>query len=310
MASSKPLILTAAAAVLTSGCLFAGDAKFPTLQMPQEQAATSEPAPAAPSPAPVVTPAKKSPEEIQEGLSSLGARLDLHAGDIESIQAGIADQRQRFESATDSVEAAASGSQSQTDRWNEAQIELTRLASQVERLTDLAESVRNDAGQLAELYAAAQTGGDESAHLATAGKLIAHAGMLLDQIRTDRATGERMVDGARERLAGLNPGAPKPQLPALPKNREAYVVFHLDRDDTGYEQTLRDAITQALSRKPDMSFDLYSVAGNAQDDVKAQDRAQDVKRIIRSMGVDEGRITLTEIREASDTTPEVRIYIR
>ena len=87
-------------------------------------------------------------------------------------------------------------------------------------------------------------------------------------------------------------------------------MFHLDRDDTGYEQTLKDAITQALARKPDMNFDLYSLAGNAQDDVKTQDRAEDVKRIIRSMGVDESRITMTEIRQASDTSPEVRIYIR
>jgi len=312
MASSKPLILVAAAAVFTSGCLFASDAKWPTLQMPPEKTAASESEAAPPAPTPQVAPAKKSAKEIQDGLSSLSARLDLHASDIDSIQALVVDQRMRFETAAAAVEAAPAGNQSRNDRWNEAQIELTRLANQVERLTDLAESVRSDTGQLAELYAAAQIGesGGDPTEIATAQKLMARAGSLLDQIRTDRAEGERYVDSARQRLAKQRPEAPQPKAPALPKDREAYVVFHLDRDDTGYEQTLKDAVSQALARKADMSFDLYSLAGNAQDDVKAQDRAEDVKRIIRSLGVDASRITMTEIRQTSDTPPEVRIYIR
>ena len=98
--------------------------------------------------------------------------------------------------------------------------------------------------------------------------------------------------------------------PALPADREAYVVFHLDRDDTGYEAALRDAIMKALDRKPGMTFDLYTVAGSADDDVKAQNRAEDVERILKSMNVADDHMTLTAIRRSEATPPEVRLYIR
>ncbi len=310
MASTKPLILAAAAAVLTSGCLFAGDAKWPKLQMPPEKPAASTEAPA---PAATAEPdaVRKSPDDIRDGIASIGARLDLRASDIDSVQSLVVDQRMRFETAAAAAESAAPGSSARKDRWNEAQVELTRLTAQVDRLADLAESVRSDTGQLAELYAS--VAGDTSeppSDTTVMQKLMAQAGRLLDRIRTERAEGERYIDGAQARLAQENPGAPEPKAPALPKDREAYIVFHLDRDTAGYEQEVRDAVTQALARKPDMMFDLYAVAGNAQDDVRAQDRAVDIRRIIRSMGVDESRISLTEIRLARETSPEVRIYIR
>ena len=310
MASSKPLILAAAAAVLTSGCLFSGDAKWPTLQMPPEQTATPATGPAEATPAPTSMP-KKSPQEIRDGLASIAARLDLRASDIDSVQSLVVDQRMRFESAAAAAESAPAGSAGLKDRWNEAQIELTRLTSEVDRLSDLAESVRTDTGQLAEIYADIAGPNEPAAgDAATIRKLMAQAGGLLDRIRTERAQGERYIDEAQQRLAGEGADLPQPKAPALPKDREAYVVFHLDRDTAGYEQAVRDAVNQALARKADMNFDLYSVAGNAQDDVRAQDRAEDIKRIIRSMGVDESRITMTEIRQAGDTPPEVRIYVR
>ncbi|HKJ72981.1 MAG TPA: hypothetical protein VKA19_02605 [Alphaproteobacteria bacterium] len=325
MAPLKPLIPVLAVAMLGSGCLFAGSKKWPTLQIPQNEAKNGQSGTAAASNEPAATPAKpaKSPKEIREGLDSLSARLDLHSNDEHSTLALIADQRSRFETAASAAEAAGPESAGAKDRWNEAQIELTRLAAQVERFSDLATSVRADAGQLAEIYAAIRpadsTGkaGDEpttrprSTEAARAEQLTARAGALLDRIRTDRAMAERYVDGAGRRLAAARPNAAITEAPSLPKDREAYIVFHLNRDDTGYEMTIRDAVMKALARKPDMSFDLYTVAGSAADDVKAEDRAEEVKSIIRSMNVAADHVTITNIREtASDTAPEVRVYLR
>jgi hypothetical protein len=308
MATCKTAILAASVALLASGCLFAGDTKWPTLQMPPENAAPATAASETPAPPSAPGAAELSAEEIGKTLDSVAARLDLHQNDAASVGALIADQRERYETARDAAAGGGTG-EVQNDRWSTAQVELSRLAADVERLSDLEEALAGDAGRLSELYASSRSGGT-SQNADKAGSLIARAGALLSSVRADRAEGERYVEEQRTRLASLRPDAPLAAGPSLPRDRDAYVVFHMDRDDAGSEDALRDAVSTALARKPDLMFDLYTVTGSAGDDLKAQDRAQDMARIIRSMNVPEDRVSLTNIRLPEATPPEVRIYLR
>jgi hypothetical protein len=311
MALSKSLALAVAVSVLASGCVFLDrGSKWPSLQMPEQKPA---PAPAsAPTPSPPPPTAGTSAEEVSKTLDSLGARLDLRATDLASTEAMIEDQRTRYKTALDAAKSGAPGGPA--DPWNVAEIELTRLASDVARFGDLDEALAGDSARLAEAYAAARevekNAGADQPLTARTGEMIARAGTLLDAARTRRAEEDRYVEGERRTLAELRPKAPVPAEPALPADREAYVVFHLDRDDTGYEAALRSAIMKALDRKPGMTFDLYTVAGSADDDVKAQNRAEDVERILKSLNVADDHMTLTAIRRSEATPPEVRLYIR
>lgn len=309
MALSKSLALAVAVSVLASGCVFLDrGAKWPTLQMPQEKPAEQP----APSPAPPPPPsAGATGNAISKTLDSLQARLDLHANDLSSTEAMIEDQRGRYKTALEEAKSGASGPE---DRWNMSEIELTRLASDVARLGDLDDTLAQDSARLAEAYAAAQeleknTGADQPLTART-GEMIARTGMMLDTVRTRRAEDDRYVESERRTLADLRPETAPPSVPSLPADREAYVVYHLDQDDTGYEATLRDAIKQALARRPDMTFDLYTLTGSAEDDVKAQDRAEDVERILHSMKVSADHINLTAIHRSQATPPELRIYVR
>jgi hypothetical protein len=317
MAFPKTLALLVAASMLASGCVFLDrGAKWPTLQMPPKESEAAAPKPATPAPPPAPTAAEQSAADVAKSLDSLAARLDLHANDLSTTKAMIDDQRGRYETTINAAQAgglSASADSARDDRWSVIEIELTRLASDVERFSDLEGSLRDDAGRLAEAYAAARALASSSSGTpltSRAEDMIARAGTLIETVRAERAEDERYVDGARNKLAALRPDASPPVGPSLPKNRDAYVVFHLDRDDTGYEAALRNAIMQALERKPDMIFDLYTVTGSAEDDVKAQDRADDVRRILRSMNVADDHINLTTIRQPEATPPEVRIYIR
>lgn len=106
-------------------------------------------------------------------------------------------------------------------------------------------------------------------------------------------------------------------LSAAPGSRRPLVVIRFDRSNVNYQQALYTAVSRALERRPDASFDLVAVtpsAGSsaqvALDTSKARKNAQDVLRSLTDMGLPPSRVALSATTAADATSNEVRLFVR
>ncbi|MAL74156.1 MAG: hypothetical protein CMM62_04215, partial [Rhodospirillaceae bacterium] len=99
-------------------------------------------------------------------------------------------------------------------------------------------------------------------------------------------------------------------------NAEPLVIIRFDRDNVPYQQALYNAVSQALTAKPDAVFDLVAVSPNggnaaqvALNGSAARRNAEDVLRTLTDMGVQPGRINLlADTRNTAQN--EVHLYVR
>lgn len=99
--------------------------------------------------------------------------------------------------------------------------------------------------------------------------------------------------------------------------RRPLVVIRFDRDNVEFKQALYSAISAALERRPQSTFDLVAVAPNqgSPADVAlaantAKRHAQTVLQALTEMGLPNSRVTLSSTTSPGVQTNEVRIYVR
>ena len=95
------------------------------------------------------------------------------------------------------------------------------------------------------------------------------------------------------------------------------VVIRFDRDNVPYQQALYNAVSRALERRPNASFDLVAVsprAGTATqvalNSTAAKRHAEAVLRSLADMGLQTNRIKLSAMTTIGAQTNEVHIYVR
>ena len=104
---------------------------------------------------------------------------------------------------------------------------------------------------------------------------------------------------------------------SLPQSGEQpLVIIRFDRPNVQYQQALFNAVSQALSRKPNATFDLLAVSpaqGNAANialnNAAAQRNAEDVLRTLTDMGVSSSRVQLLSSTDAVANN-EVHVFVR
>ncbi len=94
------------------------------------------------------------------------------------------------------------------------------------------------------------------------------------------------------------------------------VIIRFDRPNVEYQQVLYNAVSQALSRKPNATFDLLAVspkqgsaAQMALNNSAARRNAQDVLRTMTDMGVPSGRVQLLASSEIDAQSNEVHLFV-
>jgi len=94
------------------------------------------------------------------------------------------------------------------------------------------------------------------------------------------------------------------------------VIIRFDRPNVQYQQALFNAVSQALSRKPNATFDLLAVSpaqGNAAsvalNNAAAKRNAEDVLRTLTDMGISSSRIQLLTTTDAVANN-EVQVFVR
>jgi len=96
--------------------------------------------------------------------------------------------------------------------------------------------------------------------------------------------------------------------------RSPLVVIRFDRRNVDYEQAVYTAVSRALERRPDATFDLVGVAPNrgqaAANTNTARRNAEQVLRSLTEMGLPPSRVSLSSAVSQQAQTNEVHIYIR
>jgi len=120
-------------------------------------------------------------------------------------------------------------------------------------------------------------------------------------------------------VLGVAPGAsPQAQNPAAAAaGRRPLVVIRFDRANPAYEQALYTAVSRALERAPNASFDLVAVAptrgGQSQAALaatSARRQAETVMRSLADMGLPAQRMTLSSTTSGQTQANEVHVYVR
>ncbi|WP_232314852.1 hypothetical protein [Oceanibaculum pacificum] len=111
--------------------------------------------------------------------------------------------------------------------------------------------------------------------------------------------------GVASRMAGPAAGA------------RPLVVIRFDQPNVSYEEALYNAVSTALERRPDASFDLVAVStsqGNAAqtslNSTNARRNAEKVLRTLTEMGLPSQRVNLSSASSGNAAGNEVHLYIR
>jgi hypothetical protein len=98
--------------------------------------------------------------------------------------------------------------------------------------------------------------------------------------------------------------------------RRPLVVIRFDRKDVAYEQALYNAVSRALERRPNATFELVAVApalgGQARvalNSTKARRNAENVMRSLRGMGLPPRRTAISARVSRSARTNEVHLFL-
>ena len=238
-------------------------------------------------------------------------------------------------------------------QWNEAQAELDRLSSDIASMNSLANLVANDSSMAAFIlesvratYGLAGAIDEDHRQLARledeTNRTVVLIDRLLNELSEDVSRQTAYVGNERRNLTTLSLAikngellgaslanrayASSTPLASAPPtasrsfaaaNRRPLVVIRFDRPDVPYQQALYMAVSRALQRRSQSSFDLVAVTPNqgTPADValaasKAKKSAEAVMRSLMDMGLPANRVALSSATSADATTGEVHLYIR
>jgi len=241
-------------------------------------------------------------------------------------------------------------------QWNQAQADLDRLASDVAAMSSLSNEVSADAALSSYLLDNAKatygiSGAIDEDHRQLAiledetNRTAVLIDRLMNEVSQDVARQSSYVSSERSNLNTLSlaikngelygtsltnkaynvgpaagGGGPVPfsgPRAATGDGRGALVVIRFDRNDVAYQQSLYSAVSRALERRPNASFDLVAVAAaqtdggqTASNQNQSRRNADRVLRTLSEMGLPASRVNVTTTTSRNVATNEVHIYVR
>ena len=323
------------------GCSSVGTTIFPA-DTPPGSATPSVPIATLPSAgtsvfAPVnVSPGSPTGTPQGEAINSLRARLVSVQGSLSSHNATLSDIRQKAaaEGALYRIskgEALNSGTPPNPAKVNAAQVALERFAVDTTALDGEVRAFAKGAADANRLMAEADAirGGtdEDQKQLNTLrgeiGQTANQVDKLVNDISTESALQSAFLAKERAALANLGTGAPGampgPGVAVLPQAvpaspavlaAPAFVTIKFDRPNMAYKDALSAAVTAALRRKPDATFDVVGVVAPRSNPDDNLARTTEVAQTMTTLGVNAGKLRLMTGISAGVSTPEVRIYAR
>lgn len=238
-------------------------------------------------------------------------------------------------------------------QWNAAQSELDRIGLDIAEMNGLANAVAADSAMVSYLLETARAtyglqGAVDEDHRQLAiledetNRMLVMIDRLLNELSEDVGRQTAYVGNERRNLTALSLAIKNGEYygrslsdrayfsaaspAAAPSGRDGdlaaadrrpLVVIRFDRADVPYQQALYDAVSRALGRHPQATFEIVAVtpsqgtpAENALNASRAKRHADDVLRTLAEMGLPVDRVNLSSTTSADAATSEVRVYVQ
>jgi hypothetical protein len=225
--------------------------------------------------------------------------------------------------------------------WSQAQTQLTQIDADIATLNQLSAQVSGDAGTssyLLENIRAAYTlsGALEEDHrqlrmledevnqnaiiidralqslnneINRQAEYVTSERTALVQLAADINVGQSFTTPSRRAAVSAAPRPVATVTPASLADKKPLVVIRFDKADVAYEPALYQALSRALERRPDATFDLVAVAPNDAAQAIARRDADAVFKSMTNMGLPAERVAMQAMANAAASTPEVHIYV-
>jgi hypothetical protein len=295
-------------------------------------------------------------QQLRGDLQRLQAQVAEHQGQLQQIRDDALQNGQRYYTNVAAVNArlqigTTPGNPNLVQQFNDAQSSLDRIADDVGRLNNLASLVGTDSTLAAYILntasAAFSISGavDEDHHALVqlqddTNRATVQVDRLLNDISDDISRQTAYVNNERRNLttqsvaikngelfgsslanrsfAGssmvASAGAPQS---GLARGGRPLVVIKFDRQNVAYQQPLYTAVSQALDRRPDATFEIVAVTPNrgnagqvALASTAARRNAEAVYRSLTDMGLPANKVTLSATTSGSAENNEVQVFVR
>ncbi|HEX4111645.1 MAG TPA: hypothetical protein VH020_03840 [Stellaceae bacterium] len=288
---------------------------------------------------------------IRGDMLRLADNINQHNAELQQIRATVSGDANSYLALTGGIQSrlrTAPNDPQLAAQAGQAQALLDRMNGEAAELGVLSAQVASDAAFAAyvaqEIKAASYLRGavDEDRRQLDALRALADSDMALIErlsqaVSRDYARQTGDIAGRRRSLAMLNaaigkgrPAArphalataaaatPVPEAPpAAPGERRPLVTIRFDHPHIAFEQALYTALSRALQRKPNASFELVAVSPSSGDAAQvsryageAKRNAQNVMHALSRMGLPAERLALSAMTSEQARTSEVQIFVR
>ena len=224
-------------------------------------------------------------------------------------------------------------------QWSQAQTQLTQIDSDIGVLNQLSAQVSGDAGTssflLENIRAAYSLSGaleEDHRQLRLLEDEVNQNAIVIDRallslnneinrqqqyVTTERTSLVQLASdinvGQSYPVAGsrrpTTPRAVAAVTPASFTDKKPLVVIRFDKADVAYEPALYQALSKALERRPDATFDLVAVTPKDGNAAAARKDADAVFKSMTNMGLPAERVAMATMSSSTAANPEVHIYV-
>ena len=288
--------------------------------------------------------------ELENELAGLAGVIEAQRSELQSLADGAAESAELYVAAVDAANGRMGGGMPPDDpilasQWRAARGALKDVAAAYSaRLRALNNRIAVNRGMTAYLVESTKAAravraalgvdqGEIAGVESRVARVIGENERLLAEIELTFDRYAAYLDDAQAPLPGI---APPPAVAALPppsalplppvlspppggapEGVPALVTIRFARPDVAYEDSLYDAVSAALRRRPDARFELVAVAPAASDSAEAQRNAEaagrNAERVMETllaMNLPPERIRLSFTTSAEIAASEVRLFAR
>jgi hypothetical protein len=295
-------------------------------------------------------------EQLRGDLQRLQSQLADHQGQLRQIREDALQNGQRYYTNVAAINArlqigTTPGNPNLVQQWNDAQANLDRIGDDIGRLNNLSTLIAGDSALAAYILEATRaafsiSGAVDEDHRALTAleddtnRSTVQIDRLLNEVSDDVSRQTAYVNSERRNLttqsvaikngelyggslanrsfgsSGIAASAGSVPLSSQARGRPR-VVIKFDRPNGSYQQPLYNAVSQALDRRPDASFEIVAVAPNrgnpgqlALASNASRRNAEAVYRSLTDMGLPANRVTLSATTSGAADNNEVHVFVR
>jgi hypothetical protein len=296
-------------------------------------------------------------DQLRGDLQRLQAQLADHQGQLQQIRDDAVQNGQRYYTNVAAINArlqvgTTRGNPNLIKQWNDAQADLDRINDDVGRLNNLATLIGSDSALASYILESTRSafsisGAVDEDHRALTvleddtNRATVQVDRLLNDVSDDISRQTAYVNSERRNMTtqsvAINNGelfggslanrsfagpgvmasaASVPPVAGAARGRPL-VVIKFDRPTVSFQQPLYNAVSQALDRRPDATFEIVAVTpnrGNAGQVALASNasrrNAEAVYRSLTDMGLAANRVTLSATTSSSAENNEVQVFVR